>query len=78
MAGWSWWGVADSNHRRRKPTDLQSAPFDRSGNPPRTIPERSKLQAKNWRVKRIRRLGRLTTGRPEAIIAAIREAQIYA
>ena len=26
------WVVMDSNHRRRKPADLQSAPFDRSGN----------------------------------------------
>ena len=24
----------DSNHRRRKPTDLQSAPFSHSGTPP--------------------------------------------
>ncbi len=24
----------DSNHRRRKPADLQSAPFGHSGNPP--------------------------------------------
>ena len=28
------WEVMDSNHRRRKPADLQSAPFDRSGNFP--------------------------------------------
>ena len=28
-----WWGM-DSNHRRRKPTDLQSAPFSHSGTPP--------------------------------------------
>ena len=25
------WEEMDSNHRRRKPADLQSAPFDRSG-----------------------------------------------
>ena len=30
----SWWRVVGSNHRRHKPADLQSAPFDRSGNPP--------------------------------------------
>ena len=31
----SWeWEVMDSNHRSRKTTDLQSAPFDRSGNLP--------------------------------------------
>ena len=28
------WEVMDSNHRRRTPADLQSAPFDRSGNFP--------------------------------------------
>ena len=29
-----WWRGVDSNHRRLKPTDLQSAPFDRSGTSP--------------------------------------------
>ena len=29
------WGVQDSNLRRHKPSDLQSDPFDRSGNSPR-------------------------------------------
>ena len=36
------WRVQDSNQGRRKPTDLQSAPIGRSGNPPsrpRTAPE---------------------------------------
>ena len=28
------WVVMDSNHRRRKPADLQSAPFGHSGNHP--------------------------------------------
>ena len=28
------WGVQDSNLRRHKPSDLQSDPFDRSGNSP--------------------------------------------
>ncbi len=28
------WGVMDSNHRRYKPADLQSAPFGHSGNSP--------------------------------------------
>lgn len=28
------WAVMDSNHRRPKPADLQSAPFDHSGNCP--------------------------------------------
>ena len=28
------WGVQDSNLRRHKPSDLQSDPFDRFGNPP--------------------------------------------
>ena len=27
----SWWAKMDSNHRRRKPADLQSAPFGHSG-----------------------------------------------
>ncbi len=31
----SWWRRLDSNQRRRKPTDLQSAPFNHSGTPPR-------------------------------------------
>ncbi len=30
-----WWWRLDSNQRRRKPTDLQSAPFSHSGTPPR-------------------------------------------
>jgi hypothetical protein len=30
----SWWRRLDSNQRRRKPTDLQSAPFSHSGTPP--------------------------------------------
>ena len=29
-----WWRGVDSNHRRHKPTDLQSVPFGRSGTPP--------------------------------------------
>ena len=29
-----WWAVMDSNHRRRTPADLQSAPFGHSGNYP--------------------------------------------
>ena len=33
--GKSWWRRLDSNQRRRKPTDLQSAPFNHSGTPPR-------------------------------------------
>ncbi|SPD66102.1 protein of unknown function [Cupriavidus taiwanensis] len=33
-----WWRGLDSNQRRRKPTDLQSAPFSHSGtSPQRTI-----------------------------------------
>ena len=32
-----WWRELDSNQRRRKPTDLQSAPFSRSGISPRTL-----------------------------------------
>ena len=31
----SWWRRLDSNQRRRKPTDLQSAPFSHSGTPPK-------------------------------------------
>lgn len=33
----SGWRMVDSNHRRRKPADLQSAPISHSGNPP-TLP----------------------------------------
>ncbi len=29
-----WWREVDSNHRRRKPADLQSAPVGRLGIPP--------------------------------------------
>lgn len=29
-----WWERVDSDHRRTKPTDLQSAPFSHSGTPP--------------------------------------------
>lgn len=29
-----WWRGMDSNHRRHKPTDLQSAPFGHSGTSP--------------------------------------------
>ena len=32
-----WWRELDSNQRRRKPTDLQSAPFSRSGISPGTL-----------------------------------------
>jgi hypothetical protein len=32
------WGEEDSNLRRRPPTDLQSAPFDRFGISPKTEP----------------------------------------
>ena len=32
------WGVQDSNLRRNNPSDLQSDPFDRSGNSPRALP----------------------------------------
>ena len=42
MLGWralprhtGQWGVQDSNLRRNNPSDLQSDPFDRSGNSPR-------------------------------------------
>ena len=32
-----WWRRLDSNQRRRKPTDLQSAPFSHSGTPPESL-----------------------------------------
>jgi hypothetical protein len=37
----AWWRRLDSNQRRRKPTDLQSAPFSHSGTPPRRTAEYS-------------------------------------
>ena len=33
----AWWRRLDSNQRRRKPTDLQSAPFSHSGTPPANL-----------------------------------------
>ena len=33
----NWWRRLDSNQRRRKPTDLQSAPFSHSGTPPQNL-----------------------------------------
>jgi hypothetical protein len=33
----SWWREVDSNHRRRKPADLQSAPVGRLGIPPKSF-----------------------------------------
>src|SRR6185437_3904086 len=33
-AKFNWWREVDSNHRRRKPADLQSAPVGRLGIPP--------------------------------------------
>ena len=38
----AWWRRLDSNQRRRKPTDLQSAPFSHSGTPPRRTGEYSR------------------------------------
>src|SRR5690606_27722190 len=35
---WNWWREVDSNHRRRKPADLQSAPVGRLGIPPIVFP----------------------------------------
>ena len=41
-----WWGGADSNHRRHKPTDLQSAPFGRFGtSPPHSFGEKTIQEA---------------------------------
>ena len=34
-----WWGRMDSNHRKRKLADLQSAPFGHSGTPPNNLKE---------------------------------------
>ena len=58
-----WWRRLDSNQRRRKPTDLQSAPFSHSGTPPQRtddyegttaccqgLPDRSKLIALTYMV----------------------------
>ena len=36
--GFLMWEVMDSNHRRRTPADLQSAPFGHSGNFPSSLP----------------------------------------
>ena len=37
------WAKMDSNHRRRKPADLQSAPFGHSGNFPSCLPLKDRL-----------------------------------
>lgn len=37
------WVEMDSNHRRRKPADLQSAPFGHSGNFPSCLPLKDRL-----------------------------------
>ena len=49
------WEVMDSNHRRRKPADLQSAPFGHSGNFPCFAPlprgiRFARLSRRNWLV----------------------------
>ncbi|MEY5029289.1 MAG: hypothetical protein RLZ63_1604 [Pseudomonadota bacterium] len=42
-----WWRRLDSNQRRRKPTDLQSAPFSHSGTPPGSEPQ---IMPPFWRL----------------------------
>ncbi len=37
MSSKNWWRGLDSNQCRRKPTDLQSAPFSHSGTPPKNF-----------------------------------------
>ena len=44
----SWWRGVDSNHRRRKPADLQSAPFGRSGTPPVSFTYRDAPPSPRW------------------------------
>src|SRR3546814_11966188 len=41
-----WWREVDSNHRRRKPADLQSAPVGRLGIPPTKSPLFSRALAR--------------------------------
>jgi len=43
-----WWRRLDSNQRRRKPTDLQSAPFSHSGTPPRRRAGEYSKGSANW------------------------------
>jgi pyrimidine operon attenuation protein/uracil phosphoribosyltransferase len=47
------WGVMDSNHRRRKSADLQSAPFGHSGNAPKRTAKIVKNQFICTREKKI-------------------------
>ncbi len=42
-----WWRRLDSNQRRRKPTDLQSAPFSHSGTPPQRT---SNYATEKWQL----------------------------
>ena len=58
------WEVMDSNHRRRTPADLQSAPFGHSGNFPYTVPASQGSRGDSARAPkrrcpgyRVRRLG---------------------
>lgn len=54
--GFLEWEVMDSNHRRRTPADLQSAPFDRSGNFPNFLRRRRfRCRFRNSETSRPRR-----------------------
>ena len=44
-----WWAKMDSNHRRRKPADLQSAPFGHSGTCPTEFQKKSGRRDSNPR-----------------------------
>ena len=46
----NWWREVDSNHRRRKPADLQSAPVGRLGIPPESRSHDSEVEARHPEV----------------------------
>src|SRR5882762_2170812 len=59
-----WWRGKDSNLRRRKPADLQSAPVGRLGTPPQNEPRI--LISGSWRVNACWPVICLGVGRREA------------
>ena len=66
-----WWREVDSNHRRRKPADLQSAPVGRLGIPPVATPETSKQPAiLTWRASHVNARS-LRPGSPHATRIAL-------
>ena len=58
------WAKMDSNHRRRKPADLQSAPFGHSGICPTCLFLKNQIAQKNYLISKSGRRG--SNPRPSA------------